>query len=205
MNLTNNHRVFKGGLIPTHFNCNCILVLTSLKMATWVVETCLWSLCNQITFIISGTFVSLFKTCLYMYSSLCIYKVISVYSCALLVPLFYVFEYCTDHGSHSDHIVFSIAFKVYGVCAVIDKDRSYLIWIRKEFKYSYIVHALFLGAFPELWKNNINFIMSLYLSVCLRPSVRLPAWNISAPTGRIFMKIYVWEFFENLSRKLYFH
>ena len=36
------------------------------------------------------------------------------------------------------------------------------------------------------------------ISVC--PSV----WNNSAPTGRIFMKLDIWVFFENLSRKLKF-
>jgi hypothetical protein len=61
MNLTKNHKIFKSGLIPTHCNCNYILVFTSLKMVTRVVVTCLWSLCNEITFIISGAFVSLFK------------------------------------------------------------------------------------------------------------------------------------------------
>jgi hypothetical protein len=36
----------------------------------------------------------------------------------------------------------------------------------------------FLGAFAKLRKATISFVMS----------VRLPSWNISAPTGRIFMK-----------------
>jgi len=41
------------------------------------------------------------------------------------------------------------------------------------------------------------------------PSVSLPArppaWNDSAPTGRIFMKLGIWDFFETLSRKCKFH
>ena len=46
----------------------------------------------------------------------------------------------------------------------------------------------------------IDWISShLCLSVC--PS----AWNISAPTGRIFMKFNTWVFSENLSRKSSFH
>jgi hypothetical protein len=32
-------------------------------------------------------------------------------------------------------------------------------------------------------------------------SVRLSAWNNSAPTGQIFMKFDIWVFFENMSRK----
>jgi len=39
--------------------------------------------------------------------------------------------------------------------------------------------------------------------VCL--SVRLSAWNNSAPTGRIFKKLHIGRFFENLSRKFKFH
>ena len=60
INLTKNRMIFKSGLIPTHRNCNGILVLTSLKMVTWVVETCLLSLCNEIEFIVWGAFISFF-------------------------------------------------------------------------------------------------------------------------------------------------
>jgi hypothetical protein len=45
----------------------------------------------------------------------------------------------------------------------------------------------------------ISFVMSVCLSLC--PS----AWNISAPTGRIFIKFYIWELFRHLSRKFKFH
>jgi len=40
-----------------------------------------------------------------------------------------------------------------------------------------------LGAFEELRKPTISFIVCL----AARPSLRLSAWNSSAPTGRIFM------------------
>jgi len=36
-------------------------------------------------------------------------------------------------------------------------------------------------------------------------SVRLLAWNNSAPTGRIFMKFEIWVFFADLSTKFKFH
>jgi len=49
----------------------------------------------------------------------------------------------------------------------------------------------FLSAFAKLWKVIITFIVS----VC--PS----AWNDLALTGWIFMKFYIWVFFESLSRK----
>jgi len=57
----------------------------------------------------------------------------------------------------------------------------------------------FLGAFEKLRKVTIRFIM------CCYPSVRPSAWDNSAPTERIFMKFYVREFFEKLSRKFEFH
>jgi hypothetical protein len=41
----------------------------------------------------------------------------------------------------------------------------------------------FLGMFTKFQKATVSFVMS----VCL--SIHLSAWNISAPTGEIFMKI----------------
>jgi len=46
-------------------------------------------------------------------------------------------------------------------------------------------------AVRNIANGNINFVMSV------RPS----AWNNSVPIGRIFMKYYIWGFFEDLSRK----
>jgi hypothetical protein len=37
------------GVASTRYNCICILVLTTLKMATWVAGTCRCLLCNKIT------------------------------------------------------------------------------------------------------------------------------------------------------------
>jgi hypothetical protein len=51
-----------------------------------------------------------------------------------------------------------------------------------------------LGAFTKLRKTAAGFAVS----VC--PS----AWNISAPTGQIFIKFDIWVFFDNLSRKFRF-
>jgi len=45
--------------------------------------------------------------------------------------------------------------------------------------------------------------LSVYLSAC--PSIRLSAWNNSAPTGRIFTKFDIRGFVENPSRKLKLH
>ena len=57
----------------------------------------------------------------------------------------------------------------------------------------------FLGAVAELRKATLSFVMPV------SSSVRLSAWNNSAPTGRIFMKFDIWIFFESLSRKFKFH
>ena len=48
-----------------------------------------------------------------------------------------------------------------------------------------------LGAFAKFRKATFNFVMSD------RPS----EWNNSAPTGRIFIKLYIRAFFEKLSYK----
>jgi hypothetical protein len=57
----------------------------------------------------------------------------------------------------------------------------------------------FLGAIAKLRKVTVNFVTP----AC--PSVRLPAWNNSAPNGRIFMKFDIRVFLENLLRKFKFH
>jgi hypothetical protein len=38
----------------------------------------------------------------------------------------------------------------------------------------------------------------------VRPSACLSAWNNSASTGRILMKVYIWDVLENVLRKLKF-
>jgi len=60
-----------------------------------------------------------------------------------------------------------------------------------------ILNIVFLGAFAELRKANVSFVMSVCLSV--RQSVRPSAWNNSGPTGGIFMK-FLWVFYQNLSK-----
>ena len=55
----------------------------------------------------------------------------------------------------------------------------------------------FLGPFTELWEATISFV------ICL--SVHSSAWNNSAPTGEILVKLDIWGFFKNLSRKFKFH
>jgi len=57
----------------------------------------------------------------------------------------------------------------------------------------------FLGAFTKLRKVTITFIMSVPLFVSL--SVRLPAWNNSAPTRRIFMT-FILSIFRKYAQKI---
>jgi hypothetical protein len=52
-------------------------------------------------------------------------------------------------------------------------------------------HICILRRVREIAKSDNSFI-----------SVRPPAWNNSAPTGRIFMRFDIWPFFENLWRKI---
>ena len=59
----------------------------------------------------------------------------------------------------------------------------------------------FLGAFATFRKANFSFVMFVSPSVC--PC--LSAWNNSALTWRIFLKTYIWVFFENLSGKFKFY
>jgi hypothetical protein len=64
-------------------------------------------------------------------------------------------------------------------------------------QYNRNIHCLIeWGDFAKLRKATISLVMS----VC--PSIRPPERNNSAPTGRIFMKIYICGFFENLYRKI---
>jgi hypothetical protein len=53
----------------------------------------------------------------------------------------------------------------------------------------------------------LSVLLSARLSARLsvRLSVRSSTWNNSAPTGRIFMKFYIWVYLENLLRKFKFH
>jgi hypothetical protein len=55
-----------------------------------------------------------------------------------------------------------------------------------------------LGAFAKLRKATVSFVMSV------RPSVCHSAWDNSAPIGRTFMKLDIWGFLENQSRKFKF-
>jgi len=60
---------------------------------------------------------------------------------------------------------------------------------------THYVRIMFLDAFTKFRKANISFVMS----------VRLTVRKKSVPPGRIFMKFYIWAFFENLSTKFKFH
>jgi len=97
---------------------------------------------------------------------------------------------CLRRAPHS--IPGMICDNCLAVCSVLAS------MIALSFTISYPVNGL-LSPFGKLQKITINFVMSLCLSVRLSP------WNMSAPTGRIFMKFDIWIFFENLLRKFKFH
>jgi hypothetical protein len=56
------------------------------------------------------------------------------------------------------------------------------------------IFLAFLGTFAKLRRGALSFFMPVSWSFCP------PTWNISSPTGRIFMKFYIGVFFENMSR-----
>jgi len=56
---------------------------------------------------------------------------------------------------------------------------------------------------PTFWSTFAKFEKFLLASSCL--SVRVSAWGNSAPNERIFMKLDIWLFFKNLSRKFAFN
>jgi hypothetical protein len=60
-----------------------------------------------------------------------------------------------------------------------------------------VIYMPFLSAFTQFRK----------VTVCplICPSLRLSAWDKSAPNGRIFMKFYGWWLVENLSSKFKLH
>ena len=61
----------------------------------------------------------------------------------------------------------------------------------------------FVGVYSNLRFWHVRKIAKASTSFIM--SVRVSAWNNSASTGRIFIKFYIWWFFENLSRKFEFH
>jgi len=82
------------------------------------------------------------------------------------------------------------------VSALYESDTKHLINMNKAETSTYAGAAL-LRRVHKITKKK-----RLLVSSCL--SFRSSAWNISAPSGRIFMKSYIWVFFEHLSRKLDF-
>ena len=61
--LTKTNMIFKLWSDLYNFNYIWVLVLTTLKMATWVVKMCLWPLCNKITSIKSKCICWYFNIC----------------------------------------------------------------------------------------------------------------------------------------------
>jgi len=80
-------------------------------------------------------------------------------------------------------------------------------WLRGEVAWYYTKSVTpFIHAFAKL-QNSDYLFRRVCLSICpsVPPSACLSAWKNSVFTGRIFMKFYIWTFFENLSRWFKFH
>jgi len=95
-------------------------------------------------------------------------------------------------------------------------SKTHTIWTRwDETRYAWtLIHStaryetiqLSLESAPHFSARSQNCkwrLLSFVMSVCL--SLCLSEWNNSAPTGRIFMKFYIWDLFRYLSRKFKFH
>ena len=73
------------------------------------------------------------------------------------------------------------------------------------------VDKIYIVDSTEFFASKHRFFQSYFLGTFaeLRPpvcrSVRLSAWNNSAPTERIFMKFDIWLFLEKLPRNVKFH
>jgi hypothetical protein len=60
------------------------------------------------------------------------------------------------------------------------------------------IFVAILGAFTKLRRGAFTFLMPVSQSVCA------PTWHVSSPIGRIFMKLDIGVFFENMSRNSIF-
>jgi len=82
------------------------------------------------------------------------------------------------------------------------KEYCFVVIMYQRFKISVLCQS---QIEKPIWllKATVSFVMPVSQSV--RPSVRLSAWNNSAPIGQIFMKFDIRIFFKNLSRKFKFH
>jgi hypothetical protein len=108
---------FNRGVIPA-YNCSCTLVLTTLKMAKWVVETCWRLLCYEITFMHSTLFIGLLKKIAPILTMLCfhvrlLYTITLCTSSALTCLLRNVKLLTGYGGSSSNDTVFTICLLIY--------------------------------------------------------------------------------------------
>lgn len=62
----------------------------------------------------------------------------------------------------------------------------------------YNFNVAFLCALDKLWRVIVNFVMSVYPSVCL--SGWLAGQSNSAPTGHFFMKLDIWRFTKSVEK-----
>jgi hypothetical protein len=71
--------------------------------------------------------------------------------------------------------------------------------------YIYLAIYNFTVVFMRVSKIAMRDYYLHHMCLSVHLSARVSAWNNSARTGRIFMKFYIWEFLDNLSKELKFH
>ena len=76
--------------------------------------------------------------------------------------------------------------------------RGIVYWVLFFYQEVLYIKNLCSGAFAKMRKA------TLIASTSLSPSICPSAWNISAPTGRIFMKLRIWIFFPKIFGEIKF-
>ena len=138
-------------------------------------------------------FSKLFKCALYIY--IYIYMCVCVCVCVCIYLYLYTYISLTFKNKPlwpSDWF-FRRSICTYG--GITKRVLSFCIRSSNEIQFS---ESLFRRV-RNISESDISFVMSV------RPFVRLSEWNNSAPTWRIFTKVDIWVFFQNLSRKFKFY
>ena len=101
------------------------------------------------------------------------------FSHAIVIPLTAILCENLLLSSVFESLRLQVIFRLHVLCDII--------WAT-AFTSRYCINWLGFVTFTKLRKATISLVMSA------RPFIRPPAWNISAPAGRILME-YVWDFF----------
>jgi len=108
-----------------------------------------------------------------------------------------VFGWCEVHipTQRRSSMIFSLVSSVLPLQFQDGAPKSMWVQAALDKIWCQALSVWFLRRVRKMRKAIVSFVMS----------VRLSAWNNSVPAGRIFIKFYVWIFFEKLPRKFKFH